>query len=91
MLVVAVADDNTAFQPVKPESAKMGVEILEGLVVGDRVVTEGHQKLFPGATVATRLHRGPGARIDANRRGDIAAWPRSHRPAQRIGFRPHDL
>ncbi|MEO5617094.1 MAG: efflux RND transporter periplasmic adaptor subunit [Candidatus Eisenbacteria bacterium] len=51
--VFVVTDSNTVDRtPVRLGSRdSMQVEILEGLVAGQRVVRAGHQKLFPGAKV----------------------------------------
>lgn len=57
VLVYKVKDDQTVEQQaVTPGVRKEGVvEITSGLAPGDVVVTEGHQKLGPGATVEVRF------------------------------------
>jgi membrane fusion protein (multidrug efflux system) len=51
-LVFKVEDGKANPVPVKLGSRVRGeVEVLEGLKVGDTIVTEGHQKLGPGAPV----------------------------------------
>lgn len=51
--VMSVAEDNTAHMNMVTAGLRLEgeVEILEGLNVGDRVITEGHQKLGPGTPV----------------------------------------
>ncbi len=50
--VYVVGDDGTAvLKNVKPILTQAGETIVEGLAIGERVITEGHAKLSPGARV----------------------------------------
>jgi membrane fusion protein (multidrug efflux system) len=56
------AEQKAQMRPVKVgQRLAEQAEILEGLQPGERVVTEGHQKLHPGAKVAARDPEAPAA------------------------------